>query len=429
MASRYLQNCLLGTRRLIVGSNGVLQLHSRIVFYHSTEVEGEEISPLEWCDKAFLKLKKLSHTLKEVDLIGGRLVNINDDSIIIDEALERKMHAFKSIVRAFIGIPLMQETMRNNLVASFGNQDQYRTFPRFGKPCEREKLRVTSLTKVADILSISAQQRKLVRHTICPQVTQHRIWMGSLQEILNGLKSDIDVLIHCHRPSKEIRLAQQIVVGSLKFLQSFTSYDDPESTSWMRPRLIKQDVDSIESRKWEDLLEMSTDLINCLDDQKELAFHVSKLMVMKEGLYQIRDVVIDKNIGYKETRHQEYVAQKTLSRSLGHSSQCLFTLLLYYLYGSVKDIEVEVRGGVHTVDGSSNMCLYMGKILTSDEENVVWNGVKQLDKALGLFKFVWETAKMKGDLEVQGHLWCVGTENRSVSYRGIVYFIHGIHLR
>ncbi|XP_073029021.1 uncharacterized protein [Primulina eburnea] len=427
MGSRYLQNCLLGAKLLIGGRNGVL--HSRLVLYHSTGKEGEEILTSEWCEKAFLKLKKWSHKLKEVDLIGGRLVNIDDGSRIVDEALERKLHAFRSIVRAFIGIPFMQETMKNNLMASFGSQDQCRAFQCFGKPSEREKLQVTSLTKVADILSISAQQRKLVRHTICPQVTQHHIWMGSLQEILNGLKSDIDVLIHCHHPSNEIRLAQQIVVGCLKFLESFTSYDDPEYTSWMRPRPIKQVLDSTESRKWEELLEMSIDLINCLGDEKELAFHVSKLEVMKEGLYQIRDVLVDKNIGYKETRHQEYLAQKKLKTTLGHSSQCLFTLLLYYLYGSVKDIEVEVRGGTHTVAGSGNLCLYMGKILTSDEEKVVWNGVKQLDKALGLFKFVWETANMKGNLEVQGHLWCVGSENRSLSYRGIVYFIHGIDLR
>lgn len=403
--------------------------HSRLVLYHSTGEVGEEILPSEWCEKAFLKLKKWSHTLKEVDLIGGRLVNIDDGSRIVDEALERKMHAFRSIVRAFIGIPLMQETMKNNLMASFGSQDQSRAFQCFGKPSERERLQVTSLTKVADILSISAQQRKLVRHTICSQVTQHHIWMGSLQEQLNGLKSDIDVLIHCQYPSKQIRLAQQIVVGCLKFLESFASYDDPESTSWMRPRPMKQGVDSTESRKWEDLLEMSIDLINCLGDEKELAFHVSKLEVMKEGLYQIRDVLIDKNIGYKEIRHQEYLVQKKLKTALGHSSQCLFTLLLYYLNGSVKDIEVDVRGGVHTVGGSSDLCLYMGKILTSDEEKVVWNGVKQLDKALGLFKFVWQTAKMKGDLEVQGHLWCVGSENRSLLYRGVVYFIHVIDLR
>ncbi|XP_073128131.1 uncharacterized protein [Henckelia pumila] len=427
MGSRILRNCLLEANHLTGGRNGVL--HSRMVLYHSIGGAGEENLPSEWCEKAFLKLKKWSHKLKEVELIGGRLVSIGDGSRIVDEALERKMHAFRSVVRALIGIPLMQETMKNNLVASFGSQDQCRAFPCFGKPSEREELKVTSLTKVADILSISAQQRKLVRHTICAQVTQHHIWTGSLQEILNGLNSDIDVLIHCHHPSKQIGLAQQIVVGCLKFLESSTSHDDPESTSWMRPRPIKQGVDSSESRKWGDLLEMSVDLINCLGDEKVLAFHVSKLEVMKEGLYQIRDVLIDKNIGYKETRHQEYLTQKKLKTALGHSSRCLFTLLLYYLYGSVKDIEVEVRGGVHTVDGSGNLCLYMGKILTSDDEKVVWNGVKQLDKALGLFKFVWETAKMKGDLEVQGHLWCVGSENRSLSYRGIVYFIHGIDLR
>ncbi|KAL0323686.1 UNVERIFIED_CONTAM: hypothetical protein Scaly_2335700 [Sesamum calycinum] len=182
------------------------------------------------------------------------------------------------------------------------------------------------------------------------------------------------------------------------------------------------------SPKWEDALEMSIDLVNCLSDETELASHVSKLEVMKEGLYQIRDVLIDKNIGYKESRHQENLVQKKLTKTLGHSSRCLFTLLLYYLHGTVKDVEIEVRGGLHVIGGGRNFCLYMGKILTLDEETVVWNGMRQLDRALRLFKFVWEAAGMKGDLELQGHLWCVGAQSRPLQYRGIIYFLHGINL-
>ncbi|KAI3468041.1 hypothetical protein Pfo_024704 [Paulownia fortunei] len=425
MACKHVHNFLSGAKHLSRQNNGMLV---RLLYNHSRGEESpqaeEEILPSEWCEMAFLKMMKWSHSLKELDLIGGRLVNINDHSRVFDDKLEKKLHTFKSIARVFIGLPSTKETMRKNLMASFADT-QCKEFQYFCKPHEREALIVNSLTKVSDILSISAQQRKVVRHTICPQVTQYQIWTGSLVGILNGLKSEIEILIH-QRSSQEIRLAQQIVVGCLKFLESAMSYD-PETSSWMRLTPTKG-ADSPDSPKWEDALEMSIDLVNCLGDERELAFHVSKLEVMKEGLYQIRDVLIDKNIGYKETRYQEHLVQKKLTKTLGHSSRCLFTLLLYYLYGSVEDVEVEVRGGFHAVGGGSKFCLYMGKILTVDEEKVVWNGVKQLDRALGLFKFVWETAGMKGDLELQGHLWCVGAQNRSLPYRGNMYTVHEISL-
>jgi hypothetical protein len=70
----------------------------------------------------------------------------------------------------------------------------------------------------------------------------------------------------------------------------------------------------------------------------------------------------------------------------------------------------------------------MGRILTSDEEEMVWSGMKQLDRALRVFKFVWEIAGMKGVLELQGHLWCVGAMDRTLTYRGNRFFVHGISL-
>ncbi|KAL2548641.1 hypothetical protein Fot_10171 [Forsythia ovata] len=426
MAGKYVQHFLLGAKDFRIRRN--LGMNLRLAYYHPSEErshEEEEALPSEWYEKAFLNLKKLSHSLKNVDMIDGRLINLNDHSRIFDNKLECEMQSFKSLVRAFIGCFSVQETMKKNLMASFANDARYREFQCFSKPSEREPITLSSLTKVSDILSISAQQRKIVRHTICPQVTQHQIWTGALEEILNELKSEIDFLIHCCT-SKEINLAKQIVVSCMKFLDSAISAD-PESTSWMRLGPTKGE-DSATSHKWEDVLEMFIDLINCLSDEKRLILHVRKLEVMKEGLYQIRDVLMDKNIGYREVRHQENLVQKKLTKALGHSSLCLFTLLLYYLYGCVKDIEVEVRGGVHKLDGENKFCLYMGKILTSDEEKAVLIGVKQLDRALGVFKFVWETAGMKGDLVLQGHMWCIGAENRLFPYRGNTYILHGINL-
>ncbi|CAA0838014.1 Unknown protein [Striga hermonthica] len=408
----------------------------RLAHYHSKTQAGRkspdpeeyqgEVLPSEWHAKAFSRLRKWGPSLKNLDLIGGRLVNTDDGSRVFDKQLERKMQAFKSFSRALIELPSTKEIMRNNFLSTFPDA-QGKEIHYFDKPHERDALTVNSLTKVADILSISPQQRKVVRHKICPQVTNHQLWAGALVEILNQLKSEIEGLNRAHSGlSKEMGLAQQVVVNCLKSLGPAVTHD-PESSSWMRLK-PKKVVDSNEPAKWEEVLEMATDLINCLSEENELAFHILKLEVMKEGLYQIRDVVIDRGIGYKEARYQEHLVQKNLIKGLGYSSRCLFTLLMYYLYGSVWDIEVDVRGGVFGSSGGKGVCLYMGKILTVDEEKVVLDGVKQLDRALGLFKFVWESAEMKGDLELQGHLWCVGAENRVVKYRGNKYFVHEINL-
>ncbi|TYI63514.1 hypothetical protein E1A91_D09G023300v1 [Gossypium mustelinum] len=270
----------------------------------------------------------------------------------------------------------------------------------------------------------TTQQRKLVRLTICPQITQHRIWMGALEKILNELKLEID-LLNFQFPSKGTKMGKQIVYSCLKFLnESAVSYDF-DSASWIRLSPAKV-VDS--PRKWEDVLEMFTDLINCLKSEKDWLCHLKTIEVMKEGVSQIRDVLVDNSIGYKDSRHQESLVQRKLSKTLGHSSRCLFTLLLYYLYGQVRDLEVDLCGAMYGNGIENRLTLCMGRVLTSNEEKMVWSGVKQLDRALGLFKFVWETAGMKGNLELQGHLWFVGPEERFFTYRGNAFFLHGISL-
>lgn len=390
--------------------------------YHSLREHQVENLPAKWYEKEYPMLLKLTHLLKDLDLMDGKLVNINDNASVFDENLLSKMQEFKSIVRTYIGYSETQLSLRKVLMSAEPGLE-----PRllFSKASERQPMIVNSLTKVCNFLDISAQRRKEVRLSITPQVTQHQIWAGAIEETLKGLKSDMDVL-NPRGLGKVDNIGQQVVVTCLKFLDTATSYD-PESTSWMRPAPAKV-ISSPASQKWEDVLEMFNDLISCLRNEKELALHLAKLEVMKEGLSQIKDVLIDKNIGYRETRYQESLVSKKLSKTLGHSSPCLFTLLLYYLYGSVKDIEVELCGGVNCNEGGNKHCLYMGKILILDEERMVWSGVKQLDRALGLFKLVWETSGMKESLEVQGHLWCVGAETRSLSYKGNMFFVHGIGL-
>ncbi|KAJ0986464.1 hypothetical protein J5N97_004820 [Dioscorea zingiberensis] len=203
-------------------------------------------------------------------------------------------------------------------------------------------------------------------------------------------------------------MAKQIASSCIEFLADATELSDSETPSWMRPAPIKKIEKQVSPRKWEEVLEMFVDLSQCLSQEERLKQHVTKLEVMREGLYQIKDILLERDISYKEARRQDCLVQRKLTKSLGHSSKCLFTLLLYYLYGSVRDIEVEVCESVHVND--DKFSLNVGKILTCCDEEMLWSGVKQLSRALGVYKFVWETTGMKGKLELQGHLWCLGAE-------------------
>ncbi|KAL5563703.1 hypothetical protein UlMin_033450 [Ulmus minor] len=402
---------------------GAKYLKTRL--YHCAKESHEELLPAEWYEKAFQKITKLSRMLKNVDSIDGKLVDVRDDSIIIDDRVEQKMQTFKSLARVFIGSPSVQQKLKNNMV-KFSAGRNSSPFVCFTKQSERESMNLSSLTTVSNFLSISAQQRKLVRTTVCSQVTEHRIWTGTLVEVLNDLKPKLDYLDDQY-PSKRTKMGQQIISHCLKLLYESAISDDLDSNSWMCLSPPKV-VESSSSQTWEDVREMFNDLIECLKTEDMLLDHVTKLEIMKEGLSQIKDVLIDKNIGYKEAKHQESLVKKKLSKTLGFSSRCLFTLLLYYLYGHVGDIEVDICGGIYNGGDEKRYCLCLGRIVSSDEEKMVWRGVRHLDRAIGLFKFVWETAGMKGELELQGHVWCVGADSRMLTYKGNVFFIHEISL-
>ncbi|KAB2619121.1 glutamate dehydrogenase 1-like [Pyrus ussuriensis x Pyrus communis] len=100
--------------RHIEKKNGALHLNA--LLYHLSEEFGEEPLPPEWYQKAFPKLTKLTQLLKNVDLIDGRLVNISDGSIIIDDRVEQRMLTFKSPATVFIGAPLLQKGLKNNAI-------------------------------------------------------------------------------------------------------------------------------------------------------------------------------------------------------------------------------------------------------------------------------------------------------------------------
>ena len=105
---------------------------------------------------------------------------------------------------------------------------------------------------------------------------------------------------------------------------------------------------------------------------------------MKAGLYQIRDVVIERDIAFKEARRQDCLVQRKLSKSPGHSSMCLYTLLLFYLYGTVRDMEVHV-GKCISGKGGRNVAIHATQFLTDGDETTIRSGIKQLSRALGTF--------------------------------------------
>lgn len=262
-----------------------------------------------------------------------------------------------------------------------------------------------------------------MRTTILPQVTQHQLWRGALLEVLKDVKLDIDSL-KCQ--STSLSMAEQIVVTCISFLTDTADAPSSGSPSWVKLAPAKKVEKKEEVRhKWEEVVEMFVDLIKCLSREHALSYHVTKLEAMNEGLKQIRDVVIERDVNYREARQQDCSIRWKLTKNLGHSSKCLFTLLLYYLYGYVRDIEVVVCGGFRRSGKKLRFCV--GKVLTSDDEEMVLNGVRQLSRALGLFKFVWETSRAtsEGELELHGHLWCVvGAEEKVIKYRGYDIHLH-----
>ncbi|KAL4286061.1 hypothetical protein AHAS_Ahas19G0048500 [Arachis hypogaea] len=395
-----------GIRKLLSGvkTNKSTPFNLNSMPYHCYQ----DVSNLQCYQSDFSKLEELIRVLANVDAINGKLVDTISNSTIFYEQIKHDMCTFKSLVRAFIGSPPVQHKMKQVLVSTMGTQNE--PFSPFSQAREREPIVIDNLAKVSNFLDVSTQQRKVVRLKVCPQATQHRILTGTLKEVLNNFKVDLDAL-DSQGLDKDTIMGQQIVLTCLKFLTEAAVSNEPESTSWMRLSPSKN-VNTSGSRKWEDVLEMFNDLIEYFRAETRLKLHVAKAEVMKEGLLQIKDILIDNSIGYKEARHQERLVQKKLSKTLGHSSGCLFTLLLYYLFGRVSDIEVDMAGGVYESGSDNKNRLCMGRILTSDSEKMIGRGVKQLDRALSLFKFVWETAEMKGHLDLQGHLWCVGEHSR-----------------
>lgn len=317
-----------------------------------------------------------------------------------------------------------------------------------GHPPPRMKATsLSSLTRVCDVVGVSAQQRKSVRLTVCPQVTQHHVWRGALEAVLGDLQADMAA--SPDDPSPATQMAEQIVSACSRFLSDTADAAASSTPSWMRPTPFKKAASPPPPvRTWQEVLDMFDDLARSLEADSRLDRHTQKVATMKEGLYQIRDIVVERDVAFKEARRQDCLVQRKLSRSLGHSSRCLYTLLLFYLYGIVRDMEVHA-GKCASGKGGRDVTIHAAKFLTGGDELAVRSGVKELSRTLGIFRFVWEAANTgcdaandngkdvvvkkknedtKGMLELQGHIWGIGVEEKTVTYRGDVFYVHQIRL-
>ncbi|XP_020205405.1 uncharacterized protein LOC109790630 [Cajanus cajan] len=197
-------------------------------FYHSSK----DALNLQWYQDEFPKVKELTDLLANVDTVNGRLVDVNNNTTVFDDGIEREMCTFKSLVRVFVGSPFVQHKMKH-VVASFTTSTQHESLTPFSKATEREPMVVDSLTKVGNFLNVSTQQRKLVCLRVCPQVTQHCIWTGALKEVLNGFAVDLNCL-SSRGLNNGALLGGQIVQSCMKFLTEISVCLDPKSSSWMK---------------------------------------------------------------------------------------------------------------------------------------------------------------------------------------------------
>jgi hypothetical protein len=372
--------------------------------------------PRGWYPAAYARLLRLAGSLRGVEVADGYLRHAATGSLVTDAHAVDRMEHFEALAGEFAAT-------------------------RRGPPLKATAL--SSLTKVCDVLGVSAQRRKNVRLTVCPQVTQHHVWRGALEEVLRDLREDMGAL---DAPSPATQMAEQIASACARFLSDTADAATSSSPSWMRPTPYRKPPPA-RAKTWQEVLDMFTDLAKFLATDTRLAGHAQKVEAMKEGLYQIHDIIIERSIAFKEARHQDCLVQRNLSKNLGHSSRGLYTLLLFYLYGTVRDIEVNIGRSLSGKDGK-NVTVHAVKFLINGDELAVQSGIKQLSRALGVLKFVWEAANtdivtteysgkdfvvkkdnsVKGVLKLQGHLWGLGVEEKAVTYRGNVFHVHQIRL-
>lgn len=167
-----------------------------------------------WYRAAYARLLRLAGSLRGVELCDGRVRHAATGSVVADAHVATRVADFDALAGKFTA-----------------TQHQ---------PALRA-MSLSSLTRVCDVLGVSAQLRKSVRLTICPQVTQHHIWRGALEEVLRDLQADMGSL---KRHSLAIQMAEQIASACASFLSYTADAAMSSSPSWMRPTPFKKPTEA-----------------------------------------------------------------------------------------------------------------------------------------------------------------------------------------
>lgn len=379
--------------------------------YHRKKQMEEDTQLSKQDESTFSILGSLGKGLNNVDLIDGRLTKVDDNSVVYDVRIRHEMQEYKCRAQNFIAsrLPMQDSWVLNNSVQH----------ALFSEPSERASITFDSLKVVSEYLGLSVQQRRLVRKAISPQVIQYDNWRKALEELVRQLDTDLKTI---DKPSERVQLGK---TATARCTQLFSkSLYLSETPSWAK--LPSDKKVHVPTSKWGDVLELFEVISDVLKGIESLHFYVTKINGMKEGLCHIKDVQLDNNINLQQMHDRQSFVKHKLSQNLGYTSNCLFTLLVFYLFHSVGTIKVDMAGGLYA-GGDGNLSICMGEIVTSADKKMLWRAIKHLDKALNLVKFIYETADNRKSLKLKGHIWTVGTQQESIlEYRGNSFFIHGI---
>jgi len=148
--------------------------------------------PRRWYRAAYARLLRHAGSLAGVDHAGGLPRHGATGSLVAcPHAAARAAH-FDALAGEFVAAVA---------AASRGHP-----------PPKMEATSLSSLTQVCDVLGVTAQRRKSVRLTVCPQVTQHHVWRGALEAVLGDLQADMASL---DTPSPATQMAEQIASACL----------------------------------------------------------------------------------------------------------------------------------------------------------------------------------------------------------------------
>jgi hypothetical protein len=389
-------------------SSGSLLNHDNS--YHRKKQMKEDTQLSKQEESSSSTLGSLGKGLKNIDLIDGRLAKVADNSIVYDVRIRHEMQEFKHRAQNFISSRLsMQDSWALN------NSGKHALHL---EPGERVSITFDSLKAVSDYVGLSVQQRRLVKKAITPQVIQYDNWRKSLEVLVRQLKTDLEAI---DKPSKEVQVGKEATARCTQLLRE--SLYLSETPSWVK--LTSDKKVHVPSSKWGDVLELFEIISNVLRGVENLDFYVTALNGMKEGLCLTKYLWLDNDISLQQMHHRQSLIKHKFSQKLGHTSNCLFTLLVFYLFQSVGTIKVDIAGKLYD-GGDNNLYICMGEIVTSADRKMLWRAIKHLDKALSLVKFIYETADMRKKLKLEGHIWTLGTQENMLEYRGNPFFIHGI---